>query len=211
MKIGINYTSTQNFRANSNEHRRSFMGDISDAIDSTADFMKVAKTAIDSPEEASVKLVTDQIDNVAKSEKTPNWAKTGLKYVSAGLTAGLTGYAAFKAPKGFKNLLSKFKLGRSIIKLASSAKENIGGLLKKVKFDSKLLNSAKTKLINGLTSIKNFLTGKFPKLTEKVSLSNYPSCALNAAATISIYFAHHPTKPNQTECSGPGSICQLVK
>ena len=159
MNISAINTFNQSFRGQNAEHKRSFMGDVSEVLDSTADFMKVAKTAIDSPEEASVKVLTDQIDNVAKSEKTPNWVKTGLKYVSAGLTAGLTGVAIYKAPTGAKNLLAKFKLGRSALNFASTAKESIIGLAKKC-FDSKILASAKNKMLRAIVSTKKVLVEK---------------------------------------------------
>lgn len=160
MKIGFNYTTNPAFRA---DQKRSFMGEVSEAIDKTGEFIKTASDAIDTPEEASVKLLTNKIDDVAESKKTPSCLKGALKYISAGLSAGVMAYTIYKIPGGVKNILSRFKLGKSIINFTSDVKNSV---LDKVA-DNKLFKNLKYKTFRGIIKIKNYMLEKFPKASEK--------------------------------------------
>ena len=161
MKIGNNYSTALAFRAT--DAKRSFMGDVSDALDKTGEFIKTASDAIDTPEEASVKLVTNQLDNVADSKKTPSWLKSALKYLSAGLSAGVMGYSIYKLPSGIKSIASKFKLGQSVINFTANVKNSV---LDKVR-DNKVFKTLKYKTFRGIIKAKNFVADKFPSLSKK--------------------------------------------
>ena len=169
MKIGAIHNN-QSFKS-SNEGKRSFMGDVTEFVDSAADFAKVAKSAIDSPEEASVRVLTAQIDNVAQNKKTPGWARTGLKYLSVGLTTGIMGVAAYKTPRGVKNIakrLEKFKLVGYVAGLYRSSRAVIYKNMKKVG-GNELIKSVNEKIRGGIVGSREFFVEKFPKTTEKIT------------------------------------------
>ena len=201
MKIcAINY---QSFKANNNDNncQKSFMGRVSDgisgaidgvtsAIDTTSkaaegfsDIAKSARNALSSPEEATIGVLTDQIDDkVVNNEKVPNWLRKTASYGSAALAAGGTFIAVRKTPGVIKNFivnnLSKFKWGKSILNGLSSVKksmcrfanmlgkEQLSNLFKRI---GKFINKKSPKFIKSsikkckLDKIKNWTSGDYAK------------------------------------------------
>lgn len=181
--------------------RNTFIDDFTNTADSymrnsedIADVFWAAKSAIDTPEEVSVKLLTNQLNNLANKEKTPKPVKNGIKYVSAILTGGLTFYAAKKVPAGITKMLSKFKLGQSIVNAGASLKGHISVWQKSLKKDfpktSKTLGTVKEYLFidkwakDGL--IKNIVAGTLAISSGKKVLDKYNSAVTEKQKTESI-------------------------
>lgn len=168
--------------------RRRFIDEFSNTFDTTmrnsediADVFWAAKSAIDTPEEVSVRLLTNQLNNLANKKRTPKPVKNTIKYVSAVLTGGLTFFAAKKVPAGIKKLFSKFKLGQAVINAEESLNKHLMVWQKSLKKDfpktSKTLGTVKEYLLidkwakDGL--IKNLVAGVLAISSGKKVLDNY--------------------------------------
>ena len=190
MKIGI-VNSYLSFKANDNENRskKSFMGRVSDgisgaidgvttAIDSTSkaaeglsDIAKSARNALSSPEEATIGVLTDQIDDkVVNNEKVPNWIRKTASYGSAVLAAGGTFIAIRKTPGVINNFvvknLGKFRIGSKILDGFTSVKQSLGRFADAI---------GRERVNSLLTRAGSFISEKTPKFIktacEKVKLN----------------------------------------
>ena len=64
-------------------------------------------------------------------------------------------------------------------------------------------------LVYDASGIKGWLVFNYCPKIDKVTLTNYSSCGAQAYLSIITYLSNHPTKPNQTTCSGPKKLCQI--
>ena len=192
MKINsINYAQT--FRGNDKKtESKSFMGRVSDAIDSTTkaissttkvaddltDLVISTKNAIDSPEEVTIRVLNNQLEkNVVNNEKSPSWVKKPATYLSAALISVLTFFATKKvvnAPGAVTNwtkkMMAKTEIGNSALKLASTVKETCASAGGKIgdKFNFPIFRVAKNSFLRGLAGTKKYLSEKFPNIAHFV-------------------------------------------
>lgn len=173
MKIGGIY-SYQSFKAN-DDSSRSFMGRVSDGItdafDTTAkatenisDLVKSTKNAMATPGEATIGILTDQIeDKVVKNEDAPNWLRKTATYGTALLAAGGTFIAVRKIPGAVKNFtvktLSKTDIGSSILTKCSSVKKSVSRI-------GNALGAEHVK--NAVENCGAYLSEHFPRTTKTV-------------------------------------------
>ena len=190
MKVN-SINSYQNFKANNNDNKnsKSFMGHIADgfsdaidgvssAIDNTSkaaeslsDIAKSARNALSSPEEATIGVLTDQIDNkVVNNEKVPNWLRKTASYGTAVLAAGGTFIAIRKTPGVIKEFmvknLNKFSIGKNILNNITSLKQSF------CKFANAI---GKDRINNILKTVGSYINDKTPSfiktVCEKVKLN----------------------------------------
>ena len=181
MKIGI-INSYQSFKANdSKKTQKSFMGRITEsfsgaidgvtnAIDTTSkaaeSISEIARSAgniFKTPEEATIIVLTDQIDNkVVNNEKYPEWLRKTAAYGTAGLAATGTFIAVRKTPGVIKRFmvknLCKFELGKKILRGYGSAKKALGRFMNML---------GKERIGNILSSVGSFISEKTPNFIKK--------------------------------------------
>ena len=177
MKIG-SINTYQNFKANNDKkNSKSFMGRVSEGVSNAFDEMTVAlnsatkatndisdiisstKNVFSSPEEATINVLTDQIDDkVVNNEKAPNWLRKTASYGSALLAAGGTFIMVRKTPGVIKdfvvNNLSKFELGSKILNKLAVGKRAVVGFISAI---------GTNRVKNGLKYVNNYLAEKLPK------------------------------------------------
>ncbi|MBQ7450615.1 hypothetical protein IJS77_04290 [bacterium] len=194
MKIG-SINSYQTFRGNNDgksliEQVSSAIGTTSKATEDLSDIVISTKNALSSPEEATIGILTNQIeDKVVNNEKAPSWLRKGATYGAAALAAGGAFIGARKAPGFLKNFivknLSKTKVGTKILDKLVGFKQSCG----------KLLNSCgKENVKNAISRFGKYISEKFPKtvnavkkLSEKVKLDKLTK--LSAADYLKNIFA----------------------
>lgn len=180
MKLNnVNYY--QSFKANRNEPQsKSFMGRMSDKlsgaiddfsgfIDSTSytaenisDIAKSAKNVLSSPEEATIGVLTSQIDTrVIENEKAPGWLRKSAACGSAALAAVGTFIAVRKTPGVIKNFivnnLNKFNLGKKALRGMVTTKHAIGRFVNVIGGE---------RINNMLSSAGSYINSKSPEFLK---------------------------------------------
>ncbi len=174
-KIG----STQAFgRKNDKSERIDIMNNFSTFFDSTskdfgtvADVLIATKNAVDTPEETTIRVMSEKLDDVVNSEKSPSWIKKPLTYVVAATITGLTWFASAKALKApgkvlnySKKYLSKSKVGTSILNFADTIKEKSSAVVNAFKIKDKTIPQSISDFFkNRKKSISKYFKKNFPE------------------------------------------------
>ena len=144
-------------------------------IGTVADVIIATKNAVDTPEETTLRVMSEKLDNVVESEKSPSWVKKPLKYIVAatvGIGAWFATSKGLKAPGKIMNFakkqLAKSKSGTSILKFASNMKEKTIDFVKAFKFKDKSFTTSINDFFNGKKKgITKFIKKHFPETRKK--------------------------------------------
>lgn len=153
------------------------LSDTSNKTAQLADVMVAVNSAIGSPEEATIKVVNDKLDDFASNEKNPNWIKKPAKYIGTVLVTGFTAYAAsktLKAPsailKTMKKHLSKVNSINNIMNYVSKIKGNVFEAIESLKLtDKKLYKTVSGFLSARAASVNKFIQQKTPKFLKQIT------------------------------------------
>ena len=175
-----NIGTTQNFcsRKRNNTQKNEFYN-FSDFLNSTtektaqiADLAVAVNTAIGSPEEATIKVLNDKLDNVAQNEKYPKWVRKPLTYIASGAFAISVYFAATKSMKTpriainyIKNHFGDKKVVTTLSNFASTVKEKASNVANVIR-NKKAYKTIAEFLLNKFTALKNYSTQKMPKVTK---------------------------------------------
>ena len=141
------------------------------------DLFIAANSAIGSPEEATIKILNNRLDEVVNDKKTPGWVRKPATYISAAAISVAAYIAATKSLKTpgialryMKRKCANNKFGQSVLRFGTTIKESALKVAKALKLkDNKYFNKASQFISKEAASARDFITGKFPKVTEKIS------------------------------------------